>query len=116
MGKDRGWSSVILEGDNLLVVNSLCDGSSEEFLGLVFIEMILFCLFEISCFFSCSFVKRSGNFLAHELVQLDLGISPTLEGNVIRASLANISFGFLSKRKKKGNYLMTVNNIVSFDQ
>lgn len=84
-----------MEGDNLLVVNSLCDGSSEEFLGLVFIEDDTFLLIRDFFFFSCSFVKRSGNFLAHELVQWDLGISPTLEGNVIRASLANISFGFL---------------------
>lgn len=40
--------------------------------------------------FSCSFVRQTGNCLAHELARLDLGSSSYLEGDVLPAALANI--------------------------
>lgn len=88
---DTGWGEIELEGENSQVVAAVQSREADHFLPYwAFIASLLsFLPFFQS--FSCSFVRRSGNALAHVLAHFPLGSVDTMEACDLPASLASIS-------------------------
>lgn len=86
----RGWSSILLEGDNMQIVNAVRDREASSLADFViYLDEPVALIISFSCF-SIFFVRRSGNYLAHELAHLNLGSSSSLDVDVIPADLAHI--------------------------
>ncbi|XP_012857002.1 PREDICTED: uncharacterized protein LOC105976270 [Erythranthe guttata] len=84
----NGWNEVIFEGDSLQVIQALRAGGGDM---LPFGAIIDECIYLANVFtsFSFSFVKRSGNSLAHALAHLQC--IETLEGFTLPYDLANMA-------------------------
>lgn len=84
----HGWSSVELEGDCIQVINAIKEGDPDNLsdAGTFIADLASFRSSFI--YFSCSFIRRSGNALAHSLTHLDLVSSFYVEGVQLPAGLA----------------------------
>lgn len=86
----RGWRSIVLEGDNMQIVNAVRDREASSLADFgIYLDELVALIISVS-YLSISFVRRSGNYLAHELAHLNLGSSSSLDGDVILADLAYI--------------------------
>lgn len=90
MATELGWTHIQLEGDCMVVVNALNDRSGECLRS--FGAVIKACHDVISHFdvFSCSFIRRTGNCLAHALSHFPLADFGSLEGVSPPADLAHL--------------------------
>lgn len=89
---EKGWHDVILEGDSAMVVSAIQNQLHDSFLP--YGATINHLLQSVRSFhlFSCLFIKRSGNRLAHALAHLSFehSNSNVLDGLVLPADLASI--------------------------
>lgn len=72
-----GWLEVVLEGDSAQVVAAIQSRTRDQ-LPFGFLISEVLCLIPLFHGFQCSFVRRSGNMLAHVLAHLALGDLGTL--------------------------------------
>lgn len=72
MAKDMGWTKVHFEGDCLVVVNALKDRNEESFRPYRVIVSACQELLSDFDFFYASFIRRTGNCLAHAFAHFSL--------------------------------------------
>lgn len=87
---EKGWSGIILQGDNLEVLTAVQNRVEDDLLPYgVFISSILSSSHLFSSF-SSSFIKRTGNMLAHALAHFSISPLVCLDDVELPADLAHI--------------------------
>lgn len=86
----RGWNSINLEGDCLQVIHSLRDKDSDSLPAFIIYRDESLRIVRNFSIFSCSFIKRSGNCLAHALAHLNVNSSTSIQDDVFPAYMANL--------------------------
>lgn len=67
LAMEKGWRSIILEGDNSEIISAIQNRVDDSFLSYEAFTSSIFALLDSFESFSCSFVRRTGNKLAHAL-------------------------------------------------
>lgn len=90
MAVENGWTEIELEGDNSEVISAIQNRIQDALLPYgATISLLISSLISFNAF-SCRFVRKSGNSLAHSLAHLHFDSSDMMEALVLPANLANI--------------------------
>lgn len=84
LARDSGWTSLVIKGDSLQVIQAIPDGDTS-----LLTDAGLF-LKDVLSSFSCTFVKRSSNSLAHALAHWLLAPSFVVEGVLLALAMWNL--------------------------
>lgn len=90
LAQEKGWSKVVLEGDCAQIITAIRDGLTDHHLPFGALVSTIISTSMNFNYFSCSFVPRSGNRLAHALAHFDSSSFTLLEDSTIYAGLATI--------------------------
>lgn len=90
MARDMGWTHVQLEGECLVVINTIKDTSTANLRLRGVVISACQALSSVFHSFSCSFIIRVGNCLAHGLAHVPLSDVDALDGDTIPADLAHL--------------------------
>lgn len=90
LAREKGWQEVELEGDSLQLMVELGKGMVDQFFPYGSLVASIIEHSRTFNFFSCSFVKRTDNRLAHALAHISCDSSYMLENSFISADLVSI--------------------------
>lgn len=91
LARSNGWREIILEGDCAQILAAMQAGVEDQFQAFgALLKVILLQARDFNAF-SCSFIRRSGNKLAHALAHLSLSDLVVVDDSVLPADLALIN-------------------------
>lgn len=85
---EKGWTEWELEGDCFQITTAIQQGKDDTYLPFGYLIATILSYVRLMPNFSCYFVRRSGNRLAHSLAHIFVGAIDVLEDSLIPADLA----------------------------
>lgn len=90
MAAEKGWTEIVLEGDNSRIVSAIQNREHDTLLPYGALISVLLSISISFQDFSCSFIRRTGNMLAHSLAHFPLDFLDMMEAFDLPAGLATV--------------------------